>query len=330
MITVSSPGKIHLLGEHAVVYGKPALLAAIDKRVYVRIKNQERGSKNKNKLLIHSAYGDKLIRQAIDIFKKAFSLDSLPPIEIEITSEIPVGSGLGSSAAVSAATIGALMKFVKNLWNPFRINELAYEVEKIAHGHPSGADNTTVVFGGLVWFRREFDFLKSIWSLPVSSHEGGNSLYKIPQFILIDTGVPLETTKEMVDGISRAYKTNKKKMEELFTDQEQQTKKLLLALRSGDRKQLVSAIRRGQRNLEKMGVVSDFARKIIKEMEEKNGAAKVCGAGGRKKRSGVLLCYHENLDVLKKIGEKYRLPVHEVKLAGEGIRLENKGLGSKN
>jgi mevalonate kinase len=311
MITVSAPGKIHLLGEHAVVYGKPAILAAIDKRIYVRIKN-------KNELFINSDYGNKLIKDAISVFQKAFSIDKLPPFKIEVNSQLPIGSGLGSSAALSAATIGALMKFVKNIWNPVRINELAYEVEKIAHGNPSGADNTAVVFGGLVWFRREFDFLKSIWSLPISS-------YKIPQFILIDSGKPEETTKEMVDGVARLYKRNKKKMEEVFNDQERQTKNLLLALREGDRKQLINAIQGGQRNLEEMGVVSDFAKKIAKEVEKKGGAAKVCGGGGRKKRSGILLCYHENLMVLKRIGEKYDLSIHDVKLGGEGIRIENYG-----
>jgi len=317
MITVSAPGKIHLLGEHTVVYGKPAILAAIDRRIYVRIKNHELRIKNKNGLFINSDYGNRLIKDAIVVFQKTFSIDKLPPFKIEVNSQLPIGSGLGSSAALSAAIIGALMKFVKNIWNPARINELTYEVEKIAHGNPSGADNTTVVFGGLVWFRREFDFLKSIWSLPISS-------YKIPQFILIDSGRPEETTKEMVDGVARLYKRNRKKMEEVFNDQERQTKKLLLALRKGDKKQLINAVRNGQRNLEEMEVVSDFAKKIIRGVEKEGGAAKVCGGGGRKKRSGIILCYHENLAVIKKIGEKYGLPIHDVKLGGEGIKLETK------
>ena len=323
-IIVSAPGKIHLLGEHAVVYGKPALLAAIDKRLYVEIRNptlrlrsgQESGIRKKEEIVIHTTEKKDLAWETIKVFQKAFSIDNLPPLEINITSQIPVGSGLGSSAALSAAMIGALMKFVKNIWNPNRINELVYEVEKIAHGNPSGADNTTVVFGGLVWFRREFDFLKSIWSLPISA-------YKIPHFVLIDTGRPMESTKEMVSLAAKQYDENRRSMENIFNDQEKETKKLLLSLRTGNMDELVSAIRSGERNLEKIGVVGDLAKKIIRDIEDMGGAAKICGAGGKKKGSGVLLCYHEDLSKIKKVAEKSKVSVSPVKLGGEGIRIEN-------
>src|SRR3989338_7218031 len=177
--TVSAPGKIHLLGEHVVVYGKPALIAAIDKRLYATIKIKNSKVKIKNDL----------INKTIEVFKNAFKLEELPNLEISISSQIPVGSGLGSSAALAVALIGVLMKAVLNIWNPVKINELAYEVEKLQHGNPSGGDNTAVTFGGLLWYRREFEFLKSIWSLPMTQ-------YKIPRFALVDTGRPEESTKE--------------------------------------------------------------------------------------------------------------------------------------
>lgn len=316
-ITVSVPAKIHLLGEHAVVYGRPALLAAIDKRLYVRIQKSEFRIQNnkKEKIIINTQGKDNLIQQAIDIFKKAFSITELPPLEITITSQIPKGRGLGSSAALSAATIGALMKFIMNLWDPNRINELAFKVEKIAHGNPSGADNSTVVFGGLVWFRREFDFLKSIWRLPVSS-------YQIPKFLLIDTGRPVESTREMVASVAKLYSRKKKVIEETFNDQEKQTKRLLLALRTGNKKELTLAIQKGEKNLEKLEVVGSLAQKLVREIENIGGAAKVCGGGGRKKGSGTLLCYHQDPVKIKKIGSKYHLPVSPVKLGEEGIRIE--------
>lgn len=316
-IIVSAPGKIHLLGEHAVVYGKPALLATIDKRLYVTIKEQRTNNKeqNDNEIIIHTTENKDLIREAIKVFKKAFSIHKLPPIEINITSQIPVGSGLGSSAASSAALIGALMKFVKNIWNPNRINELVHEVEKSAHGNPSGADNTTVVFGGLVWFRREFDFLKSIWNLPISA-------YKIPKFAIINSGRPTESTKQMVIAVSNLYANNRKKFEEIFTDQELQTKNLLLALKTGNEDQLKAAIKKGEKNLEKIGVVGNFAQKIIREIESLGGAAKICGAGGKKDGSGILLCYHKDLQKIKKVAGKFKVSISPVKLGEEGIRIE--------
>lgn len=310
-IVVSAPGKIHLLGEHAVVYGRPALLAAINRRLYIRIQE-----KKTERIEIKTGGRKKLVIHSIDIFKKAFSIKNLPPLEISITSQIPIGCGLGSSAAVSAATIGGLMKFVKNIWNPGKINELAYEAEKIAHGNPSGADNTAVVFGGLLWYRREFDFLQSIWSLPVSS-------YKIPQFLIIDTGRPQESTRQMVSHVAALYSKKKNRMEEVFSSQEVQTKRLLISLRNNNNEELKNAIYLGEKNLEKMEVVGDFAKEIIREIEKSGGVAKVCGAGGRKGGSGILLVFHENLTKVEEIGRKYHLSVSPVILGEEGIRIES-------
>lgn len=321
-ITVSAPGKIHLLGEHMVVYGKPAILAAIDRRLYVRIKPrlsgipQKAGNNKKDNIIIHTSENDDLVWEAIKVFQKNFSIEKLPPLEIIITSQIPTGSGLGSSAALAAALIGALMKFIKNIWNPQKINELTYKIEKIAHGNSSGADNTTVVFGGLVWFRREFDFLKSIWSLSMTA-------YKIPQLMIMDSGKPDETTKEMVASVANLYAQNRKKIEEIFMNQERQTKNLLLALKNDDKEQLTVAIKQGENNLEKIGVVGDFAQKIIREIESLGGAAKICGAGGKKEGSGILLCFHRDLSKLIAITKKYNIAVSQIKLGGEGIRIES-------
>lgn len=309
-IIVSAPGKIHLLGEHSVVYGRPALLSAVNRRLYVEVKSQ-----NFDGINIETSENNNLVKQIISLFKNAFKIDKLPPLQIKITSQIPIGSGMGSSAAISAALIGALMKFVKNIWNPNRINELAYEAEKIAHGNPSGADNTTVIFGGLVWYRKEFDFLKSIWSLPVLS-------YKIPNFVLIDTGRPEESTKEMVDKVSQFLKRKKGEGEKILSDQETQTKKLLLALRQGNDGELKSAIIAGERNLEKLGVVGKTAESIIRQIEKAGGASKISGGGGFKKGSGILLGYHKDLSVIKKISDEFNFHCYLVKLGEEGIRIE--------
>jgi mevalonate kinase len=316
--TVSVPGKIHLLGEHSVVYGYPALLAAVGKRLYVEIRNQKSEiRKNKEEIIIHSNFGKKLIEQAISVFQKAYALEKLPSLEIKITSDIPIGAGMGSSAALSAGVIGALQKAVKNIWNPIKINELAYEVEKIAHGNPSGADNTTVVFGGLLWFRKEFEFLKNMWSLPVSQ-------YKIPRFVLIDTGRPVETTKEMVQLVAQKYQENSSYMRALFYDQEIQTKKLLLSLRSDNKSDMQQAIKQGEKNLEEMAVVGKFVQKIIREIEASGGAAKICGAGGLNKGSGIVLCYHDDVTGIQKIIQKYDIKMYQTPLAGEGMRMEKK------
>ena len=322
--TVSAPGKIHLLGEHVVVYGKPALIAAIDKRLYATIKaqsslrlrsGQAKLKSQSEKIKISSDSDSNLINKTIEVFKNAFKLEELPNLEISISSQIPVGSGLGSSAALAVALIGVLMKAVLNIWNPAKINELAYEVEKLQHGNPSGGDNTAVTFGGLLWYRREFEFLKSIWSLPITN-------YKIPPFFLIDSGRPSETTGEMVGSVKKIAADNPEEFEKICNHQERETKSLLLALRSGDKEMMKQAIRKGERNLEKIRVVGKNAKKIISEIDKLDGAAKISGAGGLALGSGFLLCYHDDFSKLKEIEKSNGVVIQKVKLGEEGVRIE--------
>src|SRR3989344_488945 len=129
-VIVSAPGKIHLMGEHAVVYGKPALLAAINKRLYAHVSSSDSG------VVIETEEEKRLIEKAVEIVCTRFKINN-PNVHIKITSAIPTGRHAGSSAAVSVATVGALLYFFKKIWNPNLINELAYEVEKFQHGTPS-------------------------------------------------------------------------------------------------------------------------------------------------------------------------------------------------
>ena len=84
-------------------------------------------------------------------------------VEIKITSTIPVASGLGSGAAVSVALIRALSSHLGRPMTNEQINALAYEIEKIHHGTPSGIDNTVITYGRPVFF------IKPPLSLPPNS-----------------------------------------------------------------------------------------------------------------------------------------------------------------
>jgi len=312
-ITVSAPGKIHLLGEHSVVYGKPALLASIDRRLFVTLESPHH---TQEKIVIHSAAGKTQIIQALTLFQNAFKITDLPPMEISVTSSLPVGRGLGSSAALAVSLMGALLKYVKNLWNPQKINELAYAMEKIQHGNPSGGDNTVVCFGGLVWYRKETDFLKSLWNLPIKS-------YHIPKFLLMDTGKPVETTGEMVASVGNLCNQRKSFVDDIFNDQEFQTKQLLSALKSGDTDKVMETIRIGEGNLEKIGVVGTRAQKIIGEIETSGGVAKICGAGGFKKGSGMILSYHPKINKLREVAKLNSVKTYPIRFEDEGVRIEH-------
>ncbi|MFZ5845446.1 MAG: mevalonate kinase [Patescibacteria group bacterium] len=326
-VVVSVPGKIHLMGEHAVVYGKPAFLAAINLRLYVTVevqsskfKVQSYNSKIKKNLEIESSEPPDYIRHIIGVVQAHFKIKKLPALKISISSQIPAGYHLGSSAAVAVATVGAVTYFLKKLWNPALFNQLAYEAEKKMHGNPSGGDNTAVTFGGFIWYRKELEFLKSIWQLPLKLPAN------LAHFFLIDTGRPKETTGEMVEFVKFKVQSSKfkVKMQKLFSENEEQTKRVAKALKEGDERELIEVIKGGERTLEGMGVVSPKVIPLIHQIEKAGGAAKILGGGGRKGSVGFLLGYHRELKKIQTVCQSYGYSLQSIILGEEGIRLERK------
>lgn len=306
---VSAPAKVHLMGEHAIVHGRPALLAAINRRLVATVQDSD-------KLSIRSNRGNKLIRESVRVVCDQFRIRK-PNVSIFISSAVPPGRHVGSSAVVSVATVGALTYHLKKIWNPTLINKLAYEVEKLQHGTPSGGDNSTVTYGGFVWFRKELEDLKTIWQLPYKIHKN------IGPFRLMDTGSPKENTGEMVGLVHEWVKKDPKSARDTFAENEQATKDVAVALKAGDEKLLVSAIMHGERSLEKMGVVSKKTVPVIREIERSGGAAKILGGGGKTGAVGFLLCYHKNKMQLQKIATKHNYPLQDIELGEEGVRLES-------
>jgi mevalonate kinase len=311
-VTVSAPGKINIMGEHAVVYGKPSLLAAIDKRLRVTISPGVSG------ITIHTK--DKEVKEfmeyALTIVQKEYKIDGFPPMSIDVISDIPFGYHLGSSASLAVATVGACVYFVKKLWNPMEINRLAYEAEKKQHGNPSGGDNTAVCFGGFLWYRRELEFLRSIWQLPFRPKEN------VSHFFLINTGKPEETTREMVAMVASRVKSQESSMERIFSENEKQTRRISVALKEGLEHDVVDAMIKGERTLEEMGVVSKKVQPVIRAIEKEGGAAKILGGGGMAGGVGFLLCYHHDPDHIATICQPYGYAIEPVILGEEGVRLE--------
>lgn len=307
MITVSVPSKIHLLGEHAVVYGKPALLAAINKRIFVTVSGAE-------KKKIDDPSLEKLKRIIESTIKKKYRISKIPLYSISISSHIPAGSGLGSSAALSAVLTFALLTFLGKRVDKSTIFDIAYEGEAFFHGKPSGGDLATVIEGGLLWYRKDFEFLKMFTPLPFRPHKN------IGKFILINSGKPKESTREMVDIVARLKKSNPKKTKALFESQEELTKQMVKALKSGDENKLINCIRFGERNLEELGVVGEKSQSIIKAIERLGGAAKINGGGGAKNGSGMLLVYHKDIKKVLKHVRKNNLEVLRIQIGVEGLR----------
>ncbi len=305
MIQVSIPGKIHLIGEHSAVYGKGAILASINLFLHAKI------YKSAEKEIIGLIQYDDAIKNMQSAIEKKirekFSIKKIPNYKIEIDkSGISVGSGLGTSAALSAAFTKCLLEFLKINYSKEDIFEIALEGEKVFHGNPSGGDLAAVLNNGLTYFKKSSDSSKTI--ILLSSKKDLN-------FLLIDSGKPVETTSEMVSQVSLQAKN----LEKVFNSQEDLTNQLIKVLEKGDNNKFISILKAAENNLEKMGVVGKTAKSIIRQIEKLNGAAKITGAGGIKKGSGMILAFHEDLNKLIRFAKENNLKYYSVEIAGKGI-----------
>ncbi|WP_457752117.1 mevalonate kinase [Thermococcus sp.] len=173
-VLASAPAKIILFGEHSVVYGKPAIAAAIDLRTYVWAEFNKKGaikieakdirvpgltvSFSEDEIYFESDYGKaaevlSYVRQAIELVRKEADANG-KGITVSITSQIPVGAGLGSSAAVAVATIGAVSKLLGLELTNEEIGKLGHRVELLVQGASSGIDPTVSAIGGFIHYER--------------------------------------------------------------------------------------------------------------------------------------------------------------------------------
>ncbi len=266
-ITASAPGKIILSGEHAVVYGYPALVSAISLRLSVNSNGK-------------------------------------------IHSKVPIGCGMGSSAALAVAS--SALKVIKNgELDLEKINSMAYELEKKQHGSPSGVDNTVSTYGGFLWYRKESESIKLFKSIKPKN--------RFDNLYIVNTGCPRESTGEMVAFVNSEYKKNKAKTESVFKSIEQVARAFLNEALSKNGSSAPYLIKENESLLESLGVVSESTIGLIRRIEKLGGSAKVCGAGGTKGNSGVVLVFHKDKEKLFKFAKTINLEVFAVKFGTEGV-----------
>ena len=164
MTTASAPAKIILFGEHAVVYGQPAIAVPVsDLRATVTVETAVVGHEGLR--IIAADLGE-----VIQVVDQSENLDSplagivrsilqaadqsSPNMTLTIRSNIPVASGLGSGAAVATALARALALAIDYKLDDDKLNRLVYEAERLHHGTPSGIDNTVIVYETPIYFVR--------------------------------------------------------------------------------------------------------------------------------------------------------------------------------
>jgi len=155
-------GKVILLGEHAVVYGSHALAIPILNAMTATCRDARSGiSLHIPSWQINEDFeqGDSLLPGAPGILQTLLQQMNIRVngLEVVVNSRLPMAMGLGSSAALAAAMARALSQFSQLNLADDEINRLVFECEKIAHGQPSGIDNTIAVYGEPILFGRDDD-----------------------------------------------------------------------------------------------------------------------------------------------------------------------------
>ncbi|WP_420629397.1 mevalonate kinase [Candidatus Leptofilum sp.] len=274
----SAPGKIILFGEHAVVYGRPAIAAPVSQ---IRATASVTYSSSNLCFLVAPDLGrldrledlpeDNPFARAVWLVVEAANLWQPPGVTIRFHSQIPIASGMGSGAAIAAAIIRALAKHLNRpeLQTNEMVSALTYEVEKIHHGTPSGIDNTVVAYEQPIYFVRQ-------------SPQNQIEPFKVAaplRFVVADTGVR-SSTKFAVGDVRRQYNKQPAKFAKIFDECGRIAQTARQAIEAGDVSKVGQLMTENHTWLQKMTVSSPELDKLV-EVALQAGAlgAKLSGAG---------------------------------------------------
>ncbi|MBN1956478.1 MAG: mevalonate kinase [Anaerolineae bacterium] len=270
----SAPGKVILLGEHAVVYGRPAIAVPVSQvRASASIVPAPPGAGltivaldlERSLHLGEAALDDPLAVVAFQTLAH-LGLQDLDGV-LTVTSAIPIGGGMGSGAAVSAAVVRALAGFVGADLPLQEVSDLVYEVEKLHHGTPSGIDNTVVVYERPVYFVR---------GQPLATFGVGRPL----PLLIADSGIP-SSTRAVVGAVRRRWEADPLRYDALFDRIGERAVAARDAIEGGDAGNLGRLMDQNHQLLQEIGVSMPALDRLV-EAALAAGAlgAKLSGAGG--------------------------------------------------
>jgi mevalonate kinase len=197
----------------------------------------------------------------------ALGISHYPPLKIRITSTIPLASGLGSGAAVSVALIRALSLFLGHPLPDEQVNQLAFEVEKIHHGTPSGIDNTVVTYNTPVYYVKGQPIRQLRLKRPLT-------------FVIGDTGIP-SPTKETVADVRRGWLADRQRYERIFDEIGEITQKARKAIENGHPAEVGSLMDANQKWLAELRASSLELEQLVQTARQAGALGAKLSGGGR-------------------------------------------------
>ncbi len=284
----SAPGKIILFGEHFVVHGTPAILAAIDKRVTVtsaftdnniiRV-NSELGTLN---VPVSSPYEEvkSEFRPFVYLANEMItSNQNVNGLEITINSDIPIGVGLGSSSACCVAATASISGLFKEVSSEENL-KMSIKAEKTIFPDTSGADCTVCTYGGII----EYDKINGSKKNTDTSNLN----------LLITNSMIPHSTKRSVERVSKFKEDDEERFSQLCALETKLIDEVNIALKNKDLITLGLKMSENQKYLEEIQVSNDTLRGMIDSLKEISLGAKITGAGDG--GCVIALVKDENLD----------------------------------
>jgi len=274
MTKSSAPGKIILFGEHAVVYGRPALAVPVTQvHADVNVTKADAAGIWVQAPDIHlhaelnTLSSDHPIAAVIHNLFFLSRVSPFPALNIKITSTIPVASGLGSGAAVTVALTRALSTHINYSMTDEQVNAFTYEIEKLHHGTPSGIDNTVITYAKPVYF---------IKGQAIETFKVGQPF----ALVIGDTGISAPT-KESVADVRKLWEVDKEKWESMFDKVGGIANEARNAIESGKLKELGTLMNQNHALLQEMTVSSPELDKLVSTARKAGALGAKMSGGGR-------------------------------------------------
>ncbi len=337
LLSARAPGKLILSGEHAVVQGAPALVVAINRYTTATLSpNQQKGLSfhlpdiehlgtetfQKLRQLKHRLQdahqkfrrGERGIQ---DIVQKPFELlqytatnaldkfsahDTQQGFHIHTESTLPIGCGLGSSAASIVSTNYAIAHYLGKTVDDKAQYELSLMAENLQHGYSSGIDLHTAIQGGCHLFQ---------------TGKSQAVTLKNPVFQVVNTGKPAADTGACV-AHTRHYFQQYPEQIEAFSNV---TQNIQTALTRHDEVALKQEIRTNHQLLVDAGVVPERVQNLIRDLEAQDCAGKICGAGSISGDHAGIVWLVGDVEILQRALAAHTLTLETLHMDSNGVTL---------
>jgi mevalonate kinase len=277
MTEASAPGKIILCGEHAVVYGRPAIaLPLADVRAQAVVRSGAVGSgitidapELGRRWSLESAPDNPFSELVASVLGR-LAIAHAPDLEIQLSSAIPIAGGMGSGAAIATAIVRALSAHLGHSLPAEAVSTLVYASERRFHGTPSGIDNTVIAYEQPIWFQR-----LNVQTFEPSNVQTEQIAIATPFTLLVgDTGVR-SPTRLPVGEVRQRWQADRERYEALFDMVAAAVARARAALKQGDLSTLGALLDENHELLTRLGVSSGELDRLV-------AAARGAGAWGAK------------------------------------------------